>query len=805
MAVIVKVVLSDIVEKIDKSYDYVYPFEDTAPAGKRVLVPFGKGNTPRKGLILESFVSSETEHLKSVLSVLDEQPVVDESRIRFLNFLKEQYFITHYTALNCLLPSGLDYKIKRAYFYIGGDYDEKFEPLMAFLKRQKKALPLEKFPIELQDLAQKAVRQGLLAEQVSGVRNLGDLSEKTISLNVSALEAEEYATGLSARMQGQKDLIYLLLDYPSISAKEAVYMTGCGASAIKTLEKNKIIRIYLQPISRTPYQNMKRVSDFSEISLNPEQEQVYREIHDVLGLGRSTHLIFGVTGSGKTHIYMKLMSDVIAAGKSVLFMVPEISLTPQTLEKFYGRFGDMVAVIHSGLSVGQRLDEWKKIKNLSQSVVVGTRSAVFAPIQNLGLIIMDEEHEASYKSESAPKFHARDIARFLSSEYDVPLILGSATPSMETFRSAENGKTVLHSLTKRYNKAPLPQVEMVDMREEYRDGNMSFLSASLKEQLMQTLENKEQAILFLNRRGAHTTVACPSCGFVLKCPNCGISMTYHSANDRCICHFCSHSIKAPDTCPQCGGEHIKMTGMGTQLVETKLKELFPEAGILRMDMDTVGSYISYQTMLEQFADGKYDILLGTQMVAKGLNFPNVTLVGVLQADMSLYIEDFRAGERTFSLLTQVCGRSGRSEKPGKAVIQSFSPDHEVLNFAKNQDFLSFYDYEIKFRKAINYPPFCDIAMFTVTAVSLNKAFAAANQLFGIMEKRSVTDASDIPIRLLRPSAPRIAHVNQKYRVQLMVKCRNSAKLRALARECMSQVTEEFGVSISLDINPLSFN
>ena len=544
--------------------------------------------------------------------------------------------------------------------------------------------------------------------------------------------------------------------------------------------------------------------DDSPIELNEEQQKVFDDIAATLYAGRQTHLIHGITGSGKTHIYMKLMDEVLSVGKSVLFLVPEISLTPQTLSKFYGRYGEKVAVIHSGLSMGQRMDEWKKIKKADISLVVGTRSAVFAPINHLGLIIMDEEHEASYKSESAPKFHARDIARFLCARADIPLILGSATPSLESYRNAGLGKYKLHTLSVRFNTLPLPEVEMVDMRQEMQEGNASFLSKSLKEQLIQTIEKKQQAILFLNRRGAHTSVICQKCGYVLKCPSCGISMTYHSANNRCICHFCSYSIKMFETCPTCGDKHIRMSGYGTQLVEKQLCEVIPNARVLRMDMDTVGNYLSYQTMMSDFAQGKYDILLGTQMVAKGLNFPDVTLVGVLQADMSLYIDDFRAGERTFALLTQVCGRSGRSDKPGKAVIQSYCPEHEVLTFAKDQDYLSFYDYEIKFRKVIKYPPFCDLAMFTVNGTTHELTYIAAGALFKEFEKHAQSDFSDIPLRLLRPSVPRIAKVNDKYRMQMIVKCRNSERFRKLADICMDQIMSEYNVLVSVDINPLSF-
>lgn len=803
MAKVVRVIISNIIKKIDQPYDYVCSFEGDL-IGKRAIVPFGKSNSPRKALILDCYESDEIGSLKQVIDILDDAPVINKSQIPLISFLKEQYFISHYKALSCLIPAGLDYKVKKVYCYTGNEVLPEFKELVAFVTAQKKAITLETFPPELRGQVRPAIDAGILAQETLSKRNLGDLADKMLTLAVSVETVEDYLQNLPARFEGQKELLELLLEHSNIAAKEALYLTGCSVSSIQTLSKKGLIHIYYEQRSRTPYDQLTKTIDHSEIKLNTEQKDVFEKIASNLDQGRQTHLIHGVTGSGKTHIYMKLIDRVLSDKKSVLFLVPEISLTPQTLSKFFARYGDKVAVIHSGLSMGQRMDEWKKIKNAEYSLVVGTRSAVFAPVNHLGLIIMDEEHEASYKSESAPKFHARDVARFLCAQHKIPLILGSATPSLESYRNASLGKYQLHTLTSRFNAYPLPEVEMVDMRQEIGEGSNAFLSESLKKHLLGTIKKKQQAILFLNRRGAHTSVICQKCGYVLKCPSCGISMTYHSANNRCICHFCSYSIKMFDACPECKDKHIRMNGYGTQLVEKQLKEMFPDIRVLRMDMDTVTNYLSYQTMMDDFAEGKYDILLGTQMIAKGLNFPNVTLVGVLQADMSLYIDDFRAGERTFALLTQVCGRSGRSDKPGKAIIQSYCPEHEILRFAKEQDYLSFYDYEIKFRKAINYPPYCDITMFTVSSSTHSLTYTAANALFNEFEKHAQSDASDIPLRLLRPSVPRIAKVNDKYRMQMVVKCRNSEKFRKLADLCMDEVKKEYNVLISIDINPLSF-
>ncbi len=803
MAKAVQVIISNIINKIDRPYDYIYPFDDD-PIGKRVIVPFGKSNAPRKGLVMGISQNDELQSLKKIYDVLDQQPIVSSEQIQLIHFLKEHYFISFYRALNCMIPAGMDFKVQKTYCLTGNMVPEKYSQLAEYIGGCKKSPTLDQIPAKYREQLLSALEDGVLAEQIQSKRNLGDLADKMLTLAVSVEHAETYIQNLSARFEGQKELLGLLINQPNISAKEAIYMTGCSASTIHTLSKRGMIHIYFESRARTPYADFQKKYDQRDIVLNDQQQLVYENIVNQLDHGRQTHLIHGITGSGKTHVYMKLIDRVMNDHKSVLFLVPEISLTPQTLSRFYERYGDKVAVIHSGLSMGQRMDEWKKIKNSHTSLVVGTRSAVFAPINHLGMIIMDEEHESSYKSESAPKYHAREVASFLCAQKEIPLILGSATPSLESYRSAQIGKYTLHTITSRYNTLPLPEVEMVDMRSEIQEGNVSFLSDSLKEQLIQTIEQKKQAILFLNRRGAHTAVMCRKCGYVLKCPSCDIAMTYHMANDRCMCHFCSYSVKMMDHCPACGEKHIKMMGFGTQLVEKQISQIIPDVRVLRMDMDTVHNYVSYQTMLSDFAVGKYDILLGTQMVAKGLNLPNVTLVGVLQADMSLYIDDFRAGERTFSLLTQVCGRSGRADQAGKAVIQSYCPDHDVLVYARKQDYLSFYDYEIQFRKAINYPPFCDIALFLISASTHELAYSAASALFSAMEQHAKGDASDIPLRLLRPSVPRIAKINEKYRMQMMVKCRNSQKFRKLAQICMDEITKEYNVQVSIDINPLSF-
>ena len=597
-------------------------------------------------------------------------------------------------------------------------------------------------------------------------------------------------------------MLAVFLDEPVLSAKEALYYSGCGPSTVKTLVQKGFLEVYHESRDRIPYRQMVRSEEKEPIHLQKEQEKAYQDILRTANQ-EGTHLLYGVTGSGKTHVFMALIDKLISVGKSVLMLVPEIALTPQMLGKFYKRYGDCVSVLHSGLSLGEKVDEWKKIHDGRSKIVVGTRSAIFAPMQQLGLIIMDEEHESAYKSESTPRFHARDIGRFLSHHLQIPLLLASATPSMESFYRAERHEIILHTLTKRYNNHALPQVSLIDMRQETLAQGAKLFGEELYKSLEETFRARSQAILFLNRRGMHSVVGCSSCGSVIKCPSCGIALTYHKPNDRLMCHYCGYNIRRLDQCPDCGGEHIKMLGLGTQYVEEELEKLFPGLRILRMDMDTVDSYISYGERLTAFRDGKYDVMLGTQMVAKGLDFPNVTLVGVLQADMSLYTDDFRANERTFNLLTQVCGRSGRSEKPGKAIIQTYCPEHQVIALSKDQDYQQFYRQEISFRKLLLYPPFCDVLLLVAEGYSAENVTKGIGQLYRYFQDKSQGEFNDIPLRLLSPIVPRIGMLRGRHRMQMMIKCKNTKKMRDLIRGAM-EIELPSGVHVSYNMNPIQY-
>lgn len=803
---ICRVAIDQIVQKIDRDYDYLLPdsFGASVLPGMRVLVPFGNGNVLKKAMVFSVYDTEEATELKQIVRLLDQKPMLDDVHLKLAEWMAEQYFVTRYQAIRCMIPRGLDYKINEIFALnpnlkqIAPEYYE----IVEYMREAGKAVRRAEFPQKLKRLCLPAYRDGVLIEEIRSIRNIGDLKEKKIRLLRSIDEVELYLAELDHRFEKQRDLLSLFLDVPVMSAKDALYYSGCGPSTVKTLSQKGFLEVYSESKERKPYRKMERKENSEPISLEDEQQRAYLDISASIGQ-EGTHLLYGVTGSGKTHVFMKLMDDLTSAGKSVLMLVPEIALTPQMLGRFYSRYGDCVSVLHSGLSIGEKADEWKKIHGGKAKIVVGTRSAVFAPLDNLGMIIMDEEHESSYKSESSPRFHARDVARFISHHSAIPLVIASATPAMESFYNADSGRYRLHTLTKRYNNACLPEVQLIDMRTETLVEGTKLFSEALITSLRDTFEAKEQAILFLNRRGMHSVVGCSSCGAVSKCPSCGIALTFHKPNQRLMCHYCGYNIKRFYKCPDCGGEHIKMLGLGTQYVEEELQLLFPEIRILRMDMDTVDSYLSYGEKLTAFREGEYDVMLGTQMVAKGLDFPSVTLVGVLQADMSLYTDDFRANERTFNLLTQVCGRSGRGGKSGRAIIQTYCPEHQVIALSKQQDYLQFYHQEIAFRKLVGYPPFCDILLISAEGFSKSEVTKGMAMIYQHLQNASNNAYSDIPLRLLSPTVPRIEMLRGRHRMQMLVKCRNSVKLRNLVRECcMPELPGS--VKITFNINPIQY-
>lgn len=810
-SVAVSVAVDQAVYQIDRPFTYFVPVElvDTVRTGCRVLVPFGRSNSKKTGIVLSFSEADGSSKLKPILKVLDPEPVLNERMLELAAYIREQTFCTWYSALRVLLPPGINYKIKTEYTLsealseLNISLSDEERQIIELLGASKSAQPREKIYGTLGldtecDILEKLVSKGAVVKSGSAIRNVGDATLKMIR----ATEALQDASSMKLT-QKQKSAVSVLNDVGCCSVKELCYFTGLTTAVLSGLQKKGLVEIFDQECYRNPYE-CKKLCESEEIKLTDCQQAAFDALLEKYKSGGGTALLYGVTGSGKTQVFLKMCEEVSRLNRGVIVMVPEIALTPQTLGVFHSRFGDKVAVFHSAMSQGQRLDEWKRVKNGDALIAVGTRSAVFAPFDDVGLIIMDEEHEHTYKSEMSPHFHARDAARFRAAQSKGLVILSSATPSLESYSLALSGKYTLCKLDKRYGKAVLPQVETVDMRVEAANGNKSIISNLLYDRVSEALETGHQSILLLNRRGFNTYISCPNCKSVMNCENCSISLTYHSANNRLMCHYCGTSVPYADRCPVCGCERMKYSGIGTQKAEEELKELFPGARILRMDADSTSSRQDYEKHLGDFADCKYDILLGTQMVAKGLNFPKVTVVGVLNADMSMHNSDFRSYERTFSLLTQVVGRSGRGEDKGTAVIQTNEPDNNIISLAAEQNYEAFYDSEILTRRLMVYPPYCNIATVVFNGDDRAVTEDAANSFFTSVKNAVSLGYSSVKLRLLGPTPAAVPKVNNSYRYKIIVKYKNSKDFRDMMNEVLGDFYKSpFSKKVSafIDVNP----
>lgn len=810
---VVSVAVDNNVFKTDKPYHYFLPehLTEIAKVGMRVTVPFGKGNVKKTGLILGFEEAPLGTKCKFVDSLLDEKPVLTEKMLKLAAFIREQTFCTYYNAIRVLLPPGINFKIKNSYSLsesadtLYDSLSDELKEIVRLFKESGKDLTKDAVISSLglsidNTLVEKLVSKGILIKNSDAVRSVLDASQKIVKLTDLANDLS-----LFKLTDKQKRVLATLGEMECCSLKELCYFTGLTSAVVNGLQKKGLVTVFEQEYYRNPYSNV-FAKNYQPKKLTDEQQQAFETLYSAYTVDApKTALLYGVTGSGKTQVFLKLCEEVVKKGRGVIVMVPEIALTPQTLNIFHQRFGSSVAVFHSAMSQGQRLDEWKRVKNGDAKIAVGTRSAVFAPFEDVGLIIIDEEQEHTYKSEMSPHFHARDIARFRVAQSKGLVVLSSATPSIETYSAALSGKYLLCSLSKRYGNAKLPVCETVDMRKEFAAGNKSIISNLLYDRLDDALKSGHQAILLLNRRGFNTYISCPSCGEVLTCDNCSISMTYHSANNRIMCHYCGKSKNYSDKCSNCGCEQIKYTGIGTQKAEEELKELFPEAKILRMDADSIMTRTDYETYLKKFSDGEYDIMLGTQMVAKGLDFPKVTVVGVLNADTSLHSSDYRSFERTFSLLAQVVGRSGRGDDEGTAVIQTNNPDSPIISLAANQDYDAFYKSEILTRKLMVYPPYCDIATVSFQGVDRNWTEKAAGEFLSIIKNKASGQYKDlVKIIVLGPTVAAVPKVNNKYRYKLIIKYKNSEHFRKMINEVFDAylLTDYFKkVSAFIDVNP----
>ena len=618
---------------------------------------------------------------------------------------------------------------------------------------------------------------------------------------MSKEEIENVIESLHARAIKQKEVLEFLLQHPAeqYDARQLAESTDAGPSTITALIKRGVLSERREEVYRDPYGH-KTFTPTNPLPLTMEQEEAIKPVLKTIDQDQhETFLLYGVTGSGKTEIYLQSIQEVLKKGKEAIVLVPEIALTPQMVDRFKGRFGNDVAVLHSALSTGEKYDEWRKVQRKEAKVVVGARSAIFAPFENLGIIIIDEEHETSYKQEELPRYHARDVAIHRARHHNCPVILGSATPSLESFARAKKDVYHLLTLSKRMNDRELPAVSTVDMREEMRSGNRTMFSRELFEKIEDRLAKKEQIILFLNRRGHSSFMMCRDCGYVMQCPHCDISLTYHRVSNEMKCHYCGHDTGVPVICPECSSNHIRYFGTGTQKVEEELLKLLPEARIVRMDVDTTGRKGAHEKLLDHFQSGKADILLGTQMIAKGLDFPNITLVGVLSADTMLHLPDFRSGEKTFQLLTQVSGRAGRHELSGEVVIQTYTPEHYSIEHAGRQDYDSFYRQEMMMRKIGSYTPFYFLTLITVSHENLMKAISTTEKITKYVKSQITREAI-----LLGPVASPIPRINNRYRYQCLIKYKREPDLNSALKKVLEHYQPQFakeGLTISIDVNP----
>lgn len=793
----------------DKPFSYLLGDQSCEP-GCRVLVPFGKGNKVRQGIVLSVSDYKDGEKLKRISQVIDEAPVLNDEMLKLVGWLKERTFCTYFEAAKAVLPSGMCHRTVTTYCAVPNaalsDCSETEKQIYSHLLLKKNYVEGEKLLKNLGlvpeiSFLENMVKKGLLTRNYDSVRKTGDLTVKTVRLTQAGRELLESTQKLTKK---QIEVLSVLTDVGTVSVKELCYFTGFTASVVQALEKKGLVEIFDNEIYRDPYENKNLLIEKKEIVLNDEQQRAYENMLNLYSSGSGgAALLYGVTGSGKTMVYLRLIDEMLKKGKNVIVMVPEIALTPQTLNLFMSRYGREVAVFHSALSAGQRLDEWKRVRNENVRIVVGTRSAIFAPLENLGLIIIDEEQEHTYKSEQTPRYSAKDVARFRCAYHKALLVFSSATPSIETYAKAMAGQYSVNKLTKRYSGSVLPNVRIVDMLTEALSQSSNF-SEELKNRLQYNLENGKQSILLINRRGYNTFAECKACGHVLTCPSCSISMTYHHANGRLMCHYCGYSEPFTDVCPECGSHDVRYSGTGTQKIEDELSLLFPEARILRMDADSTMGRFSHENKLREFADGKYDILLGTQMVAKGLDFENVTLVGVINADQQLNNDDFRSQERTFDLLTQVVGRAGRGKYEGTAVIQTCNPENDVIQIAARQDYEAFFNDELKTRKMLIYPPYCDICLIGFVGENESKVRTASLKLTDWLKERFVGDYNDLKIIALGPMPARVSKISNKFRYRLILKCKNSKRFRALMDELLRFTGSDKAfndVSVYIDINP----
>ena len=734
---IAEVIINSTVKSLNKTFDYEVPKNLKVEIGSRVFIPFGKSKNPEEGIVVGLKEKSEFK-VKEILKLQAEK--IEKEKINLAKYMSDRYFCNISDCLKLMLPPG------------------------------------------------------------TKTKNTKDrVKEKTINLINIAKEKEEIEKAIEEK-KIKSDRQIAILEFVinnGVSSIEDIELFTDGTKAIvSTLIKNGYLEYEETKVERNPFLH-KILKKEKEFNLTEEQRYAVENIKE-----EGEYLLFGVTGSGKTEVYLRLIERELNKNKSSIMLVPEISLTPQTVDRFISRFGeDKIAVLHSKLSVGERFDQWNKIKEGRAKIVIGARSAIFAPVKDLGIVIIDEEHDESYISEMTPRYNAKEVARFITKTKHIPLVLGSATPDISTYYNAKEGNIRLLELTKRANQGAMPVSKIIDLREELANGNKTMISRELEEEIKNNLECKKQTILFLNRRGFSTFIMCRDCGYTVKCKRCNITMTYHKRENKLKCHYCGYEENAVKVCPMCHSENIRYFGAGTQKLEEEIKEKFPEATTIRMDVDTVSKKNSHEEILTKFREEKIDILIGTQMVVKGHDFPDVTLVGVISADSSLNFGDFKATERTFQTLTQVIGRAGRGEAEGRALIQTYNPDNYAIEYAKIQDYNLFYNTEIMLRKQLKYPPFCDIILIDVSSTKLNELEDTEKRLHKYLKERVINEK--FGLLLYSPVPAPIDKIKDRYRGRILIKCKYDSRIKELLLDSLKEFykMKKKDVRVNIELNP----
>lgn len=744
---IAEVIINSSVKNLNRIFDYKIPteLENKVSIGSKILVPFGNLKKLEEGFVIG--IKEESKYKLKSISEVEEKKYLSKENIELSKLMSNRYFCNISDCIKLMLPPGTTSK------NIANRVNDKVANFIYLIK---------------------------------------DEDEIKKDIETKKLKSDKQIRALN-----------FLFDNGEVISSDLQMFADVSNAVLKTLEKNGYIEIVEKEVERNPFIH-KVLEKSSNLELTDEQTEAFDKINDCIKNKKyKEFLLFGVTGSGKTEVYIQLIEEVLKENKTSIMLVPEISLTPQTVDRFISRFGEeKVAVLHSKLSVGERYDQWKKIERGEAKIVIGARSAMFAPVKDLGIIIIDEEHDESYKSETSPRYNVKDIASYLAKKNNIPVVLGSATPDIKTYYRALNGNIELLELTKRANKSSLPEVEIVDLRNELAQGNKSMISTKLYGLMQENLKNKKQTILFLNRRGFSTFIMCRDCGYTAKCKNCNITLTYHLHENKLKCHYCGYETNAISVCPVCKSTNIRYFGTGTQKLEEEVKKLFPEATTIRMDVDTVTKKNSHEEILNSFRNDGIDILIGTQMVVKGHHFPNVTLVGVIAADSSLNIDDYRASERTFQILTQVAGRAGRGKDKGNVIVQTYNPDHFTIECAKQQDYKKFYDTEIELRKQLRYPPFYDIILIGISGKTKKEVENASNNIYNLLNEVS----EKYKMQLFKPVPAPIDRIKNKIRWRIIVKCKLNEQiiqeLNKALNDTNTYLSKNKNMSrIIIDINP----